>query len=257
MTSLVGIYCTDGIVIGADGVTTIANQIEQPTEKVVVFDRHPVIFAGAGNVGYIKRLNSLFSKMWNGGDVKNVSDQLSLAKLLTKSAIGELEDTYVTPLRKDTSLFSDVTAMVGFAHGRNHGLCILEHGSLQPVLLDPQFWYISLGNNSHITNTFLALIRDVFWRNGPPDVAEGKFAAIWTLQHVIQTNVGGVGGEMSIATIDRNSRGQYAPKLLTDGEIALHRQAVDDAKSHLRDFMQQRKQLLLGEEVPEIPKPTS
>lgn len=255
MTSLVGIYCSDGIVIGADGVTTIANQMVQPRNKIRVLDRNPVIFAGAGNVGYIERLHGVIQVMWNSRETSNCASSIDVAKLVTSKGLTELEQTYATPTRVNTPLFTDVGGMLGFVHGSKHSLCVLEHGSLQPMLYDGNLWYCSIGNNSHITNTFLAFMRDVFWQTGPPTVAQGTFAAVWTLRHVIQTNAGGVGGDMAIATIARNPKGQFEAASLTPEAIQLHEQAVGDAKEHLRSFTERHVQLLLGESVPTIPMP--
>lgn len=65
---------------------------------------------------------------------------------------------------------------------------------------------------------------------------EGVFAATWTLDHAIRVNPGGVNGPARIAVLERAEKGRFKARLLDDAELAQHRQNVDEAKQHLREF---------------------
>ena len=40
-----------------------------------------------------------------------------------------------------------------------------------------------------ITDPFLALMRNVYWKDDLPTLNEGAFAVTWTLEHAIETNL--------------------------------------------------------------------
>lgn len=68
MTLIVGMRCTDGVVIGADGASTyatIAGQrtILQPTRKIDIIDKR-VIAAVSGSVGLGQRLKEAVRLAW-------------------------------------------------------------------------------------------------------------------------------------------------------------------------------------------------
>jgi hypothetical protein len=47
--------------------------------------------------------------------------------------------------------------------------------------------------------TYLAFMCDIFWKDGPPGIADGIFSVLWTLDMVIQINTGGVNRPIRIA----------------------------------------------------------
>jgi hypothetical protein len=62
------------------------------------------------------------------------------------------------------------------------------------------------------------------------------FLATWTVQHVIDTNPGGVAGPIRIAVLERDGNGGFAARDLPDTEIEEHRQAMDSAAQALRSW---------------------
>ena len=62
MTAVVGILCSDGVVVGTDSSMTMASgtfrTIEQPTEKLDVVDNRAII-AGTGSVGHGQRFRNV------------------------------------------------------------------------------------------------------------------------------------------------------------------------------------------------------
>ena len=112
-----------------------------------------------------------------------------------------------------------------------------------------------MGSSQPITDPFLALIREVFWEDGPPTIQEAVFAATWALEHAIAVNPGGVNGPPRIAVLENAGKGHYAARVLSDAELDEHRQYIAEAKKTLKDFKKGTQQMQGS--APSLPAPPS
>lgn len=263
MTSIVGILCKDGVVIATDSAATFVAAhgptIEQRTQKLEVFDRWPVVIAGAGATGLNQRFCAIAQHCWNDEtkyDDKKFREHppIELAKSLTQKTLQDFGSTFLAA-GDPQMLAPPYGALFGFASGKNAILCEFESETFQPELKNDALWYCSLGSAQAITDTFLALMREVFWQDGPPVVRAGIFAAVWTLQHAIDINPGGVNGPIQMAVIERNEKKRFEAKQLTLDDLAQHKQSVEDAKNHLRDFRNILRGTAEDIPIPAVPKP--
>jgi hypothetical protein len=84
---------------------------------------------------------------------------------------------------------------------------------------------------------FLRFLVDTFCQNGKrPSLREAIFLATWTVQHVIDTNPGGVAGPIRIATLSADSNGSFQAIELPESEIAEHQLAIESAAAALRKW---------------------
>jgi len=93
-----------------------------------------------------------------------------------------------------------------------------------------------MGIAQPITDTFLGFIREIFWKEGLPSINDGTFAAVWTLEHAIQVNSGGVNGPVQVAILEKSKNNELEARILGKDELGEHSQAVNDAKEALREF---------------------
>jgi 20S proteasome alpha/beta subunit len=251
MTSIVGIKCKDGVVIGSDSSATfIAGQfptIEQPTRKIHIV-RNQIIIAGTGSVGLGQRFHAVVDGVWNTPEVsqKVLQGELShldIAMILSRHTIENFKATY--------SPVGQYGALVAFPIKDKSFLYEFDVQSFQPEYKE-DIWYCSMGSAQPITDPFLAFIRDVFWQDGQPTVTEAIFAATWTLDHAIDTNPGGVNGPVYIAVLEGHSESRA--RLLDDNELDEHRQFIQEAKQALREFRESYK-MPSNKGLPDIPKP--
>jgi hypothetical protein len=82
-------------------------------------------------------------------------------------------------------------------------------GQLQPRLLDEHHFYAALGSGKRSADPFLRFLVDVFCSNGRPSLREAIFLATWTVQHVIDTNPGGIAGPICVATFSEDDNGTF------------------------------------------------
>lgn len=256
MTVLVGIRCQDGVVIGSDSAATFGagpgiSTMEQPTRKIDIIG-DSMILAGTGQGGLGQRFCAQLTALHNIPAANGASYKgrpaVEVGKLMAQAAINDFQFTGVRT--------GQYGALVAFRTGRELHLCEFAVADMQPELKTPDLWYASMGSGQVIADPFLALMRKVFWKNGMPALADGIFATVWTLQHTIDINPGGVGGPMRIATLTwKDNQVGVTPiaRFLSDDEIEQHKESVASAENHLANF----RNVIGGEvgDAPELPVP--
>lgn len=246
MTAIVGILCQQAVVIGTDSSATFGSgnlqTIEQPIEKLLVVAEN-IIVAGTGQVGLGQRFSSIVEKAWADGIFKN--QPLQIGKYLSRTAI---EDFGSTHAEKGT-----YGALVAFPAKQRVHLCEFAVRDLQPEFKTEQMWYCSLGVTQTITDSFLALMRGLFWQSGPPNVNDGIFAVSWALDHAVEVNPGGVNKPIRVAVLSRRT-GQAKVEMLPDMVIDEHRQNINGAKDALREYC--RNLHRIDETTPNVPRST-
>jgi hypothetical protein len=122
-------------------------------------------------------------------------------------------------------------------------------------LLDENHFYAALGSGKLSADPFLRFLVDTFCANGRPSLREAVFLATWTVQHVIDTNPGGVAGPIRVATFSADASGAYQSIELPDSEIAEHQQAVESAAAALRRWRDEIQSGHAADDAPEPPTP--
>lgn len=251
MTSIVGILCQDGVVIGADSSVTYVHEgpkfsqsmIEQPFEKIEIIDNH-VILVGTGAIGQGQRFKAIVQRAWNSKELRS-KDALTGGKILSAEAINDFAET-----RAHQGTYG---ALVAFpCYGKAH-LTEFALSDFQPEMKTDKLWFTSMGSAQHITDTFLAFLKEVFWEKTIPNVNDGIFAAKWTLDHAVKINPGGVNGPVRIAILEKTGDSHKA-RIIPEEELQEHAQAIADAKTALAKFRNNYASVN-HEDVPNIPQP--
>ena len=256
MTSLVAIRCHDGVVIGADSSATFGDgsrvrTIEQYTEKKIEIIGEKVIVAGTGYVGHSQRFVGIVKRLFS--EKKFMSGSASaLANMLSQNGLREFRETYVQHL--------EYGAFVAYEAEGRPTLCELPGGAMtpnQPTAFQPEIkepddlWFASAGSGQPITDPFLALFRQIFWRDGPPNLQGGIFTALWALRHACEVNPGGIKEPIRIAVLARE-KGKFRARVLDDDEQSEHENMVSAATHHMEEF----KKVLEGRtETSDVPIP--
>lgn len=249
MTVVVGFYCRDGIVVGADSMLT-------PSMGNISVGHHKghkvhllagsQLFAFAGDQGQAAR----FQIMADGSHTiaATVAHAIDFPLTLTQSMIQQFHSTGIGQQ-------INVNTVLGFEHNGQHQLCVFE-GIIQPRLLDPAHYYVALGSGKLSADPFLRFLVDIFCLTGPPSVREATFLTTWAIQHVIDTNPGGVSGPIRVGVMERDPGGAWLSRLLSDNEVDDQGQAVESARQSLRDWRDSLAPLLNGGEADDdIPAP--
>ncbi len=247
MTAIVGVRCTDGVVIGTDSSATFTQgtfrTIEQPCEKINIVGGK-IIVTCTGTVGLAQRFCAIIEQFWN--EKKFRGSPIGIGKQLSRAMIQDMQETFLVP--------KGFGAVVAFPIQKDPYLCEFAEPDFQPELKTAGLWYCSMGSVQYITDSFLALMRKIFWRAGQPRLHDGIFAVAWTLQHAIEVNPGGVNGPPRIAVLEPDGAGGLSARKLEDEELGEHKQNVAGAEEYLRAY----RQLSAPEaKIPDVPRPAS
>jgi Proteasome subunit len=246
MTAIIGILCQDGVVIGTDSSATFSsgriNTIEQPTEKLHIVG-NSIIIAGTGEVGLGQRFQNIVENSWSAGVFKK--HELEIVKHLSKITIEDFASTHATQ--------GAYGALIAFPAGNKFHLCEFAISNFQPEFKTKALWYVSLGITQHITDSFLALMRELFWQSGPPRINDGIFAATWALDHAVDVNSGGVNRPIRVSVLCANPEGKLVVAVLPDEVLDEHRQNIKGAKEAVRDYCKNLHKSP-DKETPDIPR---
>ncbi len=235
MTAIVGVICSDGVVVGSDSAASFgfgnSRTIEQRAKKVeVIGDR--VIIAGTGQVGLNQRFCHLVKKLNEDKELaesKNGAkkDHIAIGKLLSQKGAEDFGFTQATK--------GQYGCVVAFPLGKTFHLLELQVSDFQPEFKTPELPFVTLGCGQPITDPFLGFLKKVFFAKGLPNLQEGKFITMWALLHAIDLNPGGINGPVQLAVLKQVEGGMKA-NLLEDDELQEQAAAVDAAEKHLRGY---------------------
>ena len=250
MTSIVGIRCKDGVVIGADTSATFGDgqfvrTIEQKTNCKIEIIGGRIIIAGTGYVGHAQRYCAVVQKLWDDGKFANVSE-LEAAKLLSQAGVNDFAQTMPGNMMGNIRY----TAFVGYPAKDQPCLCELAGPTaFQPEIKKPDdLWFTSSGSGQPLTDPFLALLKETFWHDGPPTLEGGIFTTYWALKHACNLNPGGIKEPINIAVLSRQ-KGKLFARMLEQDELDEHANLVSDATLHMRKF----RDILEGKQEAEAP----
>ena len=146
MTSIVGVLCQDGAVLGTDSSVTFSDgrirTIEQSAEKLHIIENR-VLLAGTGAVGHGQRFEAIIRE---GAESKRFGanrSPLDVCKELSGKTIADFKQT-----NSPTGLYG---ALVAFPLGQKTVLCEFDVQHFQPQLLTEQIWFCSMGSAQGIT----------------------------------------------------------------------------------------------------------
>jgi len=253
MTLIVGILCQDGIVVGADGAASLGVMgqmtARQPTKKLALI-QDCMIVGVSGTVGLSQRIAGMMQRLHEGmafrGKDRPVRPDEALATIRTQiwTEILEMEfkvANLTQPVlgnnisRIDASCFSIIALPI------SKQLCLFQLDQQgHPEMASKDLPFVAIGSGQHGADPFLSFLRRIFWPDHQPNLAEGIFATVWTLDHAIKTSPGGVADPMQIATLQIDKNGKASCRELCDNDLAMHREAVTNAEKYLREFNLQK-----------------
>ncbi len=209
MTVVLGLLCKDGVVLGADGASSIV-------------DRNL-------NIGYEKAK----IRIWSEGNTTlgatagsaefGQSCRYGVKKLLQDSAspptdVRAFGDAWSAFVRQDFEKwdlkFEGDEALIAVDLGKRPGLFKLSGCNMFPSIIQPEAWSQAIGNSSQIIESFFEFLKDTFWSDALPTVAAARLGATWAVQHTIETRGLGVNGPVNVGELrgGHGNRPYIAPR---------------------------------------------
>lgn len=221
MTVLVGVRCTDGIVIGADSMATSAhgtNPVMQiPSGEKLRLIGNKAILAATGAVGLSQRIRIIADRMWEQKQFNGTG--MTVAKAFAGQCMTDFGESKVQMSPQHGLGFGALLAMVV---GNEPYLVEFASTDFQPEIKVPPLFYVSMGSGQALADPFLAFVDRVLWKRTMPNVETAKIGVFWALYHTIQLAPGGVGGDIRIGVVRKVGIDWKAEILADTGEQAQH-----------------------------------
>jgi 20S proteasome alpha/beta subunit len=255
MTLLIGIKCTDGVVIAADGATTFGNAlgnhtIRQPSQKLANVSNRMVVGV-TGAVGLQQRFVGELSGLTITSGAKRHHVMETLANSIRKPmAMAEAVRPAIGGQAVNGVLTATLIALV--VEGLPTLIQFDHQGS--PECATDHLRFISLGSGQPLADPFLAFLRRIFWATKPPTLRDGIVAATWALQHAIQTNPGGVDWPIQVMTLC-SPKGACEIREIDDNEIQEHLQFIGAAERKIAESVEALISPSTTADASDIPKP--
>ena len=251
MTVLVGIRCTNGVVIGADSAVTFGISMQQPTieqshpNKISIINNQ-IILAGTGAIGHDQRFSheiERLSKLQKDG-IRDCP-VVEVGRRLAAIGINNFSST-----RSDKGQYG---ALVALPVGGRAELIEFPVSDFQPEVKTPDVWYASMGAAQGIADPLLGFARAAFWNDGAPDLQEGIFTAAFVLGLACNMAPYGVAPPLQMAVLrkGKEGRGGWRACRLTPEELAEHEESAKGAIRRLGKY----RQKLAGEDQPDVALP--
>src|ERR1700694_4369062 len=127
MTAIIGVPCTDGVVVGTDSSATFTSgnlrTIEQPTEKLDII-ADCIVIAGTGQIGLGQRFKRIVEQAWKSNRFRG--DPIEVWRQLSAEAIQFFAQTQVPQ--------GQYGAVVAFPMAKQPHLCEFASTNFQPEL---------------------------------------------------------------------------------------------------------------------------
>jgi 20S proteasome alpha/beta subunit len=255
MTLIIGIKCSDGIVMGADGAATFGSlgqqTIRQETKKLEVVANR-VIVGVSGPIGLGQRIKAEIQGLWTDSKVKLGDQRPAEAMKIIRDALWQKH------LGPEMQVAQVAAGVIGQQIALQSALaqtviCLPLNGVPCLIQFDQQgapeeatetLPFVAIGSGQSIADPFLAFLRRLFWRNCLPTLNDGIFSTLWTLHHAIETHPSGVSDPKQIIILEktqnhspRNPTNQmWKPRELPKEEFDEHMDAIQAHEKHLIDY---------------------
>ena len=244
MTLLVGVLCSDGVIIGADSAFTMGvlgqQTVSQSALKIEVVEGRALI-ATSGPVGLGQRLAGTF------GDV--LRENRIPTSLKSYKAMGVLREAFREPIESELKAAAIAQGVIGSAafssalsatllamsvNGRPALYQFDQQGA--PEEATAKIPFVCLGSGQTIADPFMAFLRGIFWEPDTlPTINEGLFAPVWTLSQAIDVSPGGLGRPIRVFTLCQEGP-RCEARQVEDSELEELKQAVDGARDSLKHY---------------------
>jgi 20S proteasome alpha/beta subunit len=243
MTVLVGILCSDGVVIGSDSAATYGPSVQLKTiehfgaVKVEVFN-DSVITACTGSVGLAQRANFVVSELINTGKTA-AAVAVSVGVRVSKAVVANF---------RETEAIQQTHSSNGWGIGMLLALQVSGEPQLiefDPTLFQPEIKgqrhptkgdrinrFVSMGSGQLLADPFLAHAYRLLFGEKIPTVAQARLLVAWTIDHVIRYNTGGIGGDIQIAVLQKQEK-KWVASYIDAGEV---QQQCHDLESYIARY---------------------
>lgn len=200
MTLVIGILCKDGVVVASDSEVTLSNEIGGQRAKKIFLADSRTIFSGAGDVGMGQTFLEHFKTEIHRDQFFEGVELPTKLKDKILSSLSSVGAPFREAWRNSKNFNEGFDSIVAIPHNDTPYLFSITANYHACMATDDIPWF-SAGKGSPAADAYLIFIRRLLWGGMRPSLAQGKFAATWTIEYVKQSISGGVGGPIQMAVL--------------------------------------------------------
>jgi len=241
---IVGIRCTDSVVLAASGPETMPSEdglapARQWAKKVRVIGGSAVL----GVSGHDGLAQEMALSLERSLDDIVPSDT---AEDLLRSTI---RDALAAPIQRTVAIHRTLQGLPGYGITSNEyvlsqSMVAIPVGeSVRLYVQDPEcslteitdeLSYAAIGSGRAVADPFLSFLREVTWADRPPNQARGELAAYWTVRHAIDNNPTHLTYPIQLIVMARRSDGSIDVIERGDREMAAIAQVMESNLDSIR-----------------------
>lgn len=245
MTVIVGVLCTDGVVLVADGAATYALPtgtgvtIRQSTKKLVEIGRTQLL----GCSGALA-LSQAFTEQ-----IRKSSAQGGDFKLWTKPDVRQLFsntifNSVVGPACQRAGNQTPILGQAAYQDAMQHSLFAFVDEKSKPQLAqitptcqvefaDSNLPFVTVGSGQPAADPFMAFLRDVFCTGKEITLQDGKFLAYWAVDLTIRVQPGMVAQPIQMMALFKRGDNWMVEELSDD--VSSHAEMVKLLEGKMRE----------------------
>ncbi|UCC71298.1 MAG: hypothetical protein JSV86_13000 [Gemmatimonadota bacterium] len=267
MSLIVGIRCTDSVVLAASGPGTMPSEDGLPPARQ--WGKKLRVVAGQAVLG-VTGHDGLAQEM-------ALSLERCLAEPDERDAVedvlrGKLRDALAAPVQRTVAIHRTLQGLPGFGITSNEYvvsqsmLAIPFRDSLRLFLLDPEcsvtevtdeLACATIGGAKVIADPFLTFLRKVLWHDGLPDIALGELCAYWTVLHVAESCPGALTFPVQLVVMRRGDGGSIDIFERGERELSRIQLAIERGEEMIRRSLRGQPSESEGFAVPAEPPPAT
>lgn len=245
--------------MGADGAATLGamgtRTVLQSAKKISTI-KDKILLGSSGPVGLSQRFQGEIENLWEGGKFSNKKPHEAMT--IIQNVFWKHVETEISHASLAQNIIGAPARINALCHTLvalpvSKKLCLFQFDQqCSPEQATGDLPFVSVGSGQQIADPFLAFLRRIFWEDKTPSVFGGIFATLWTLEHTILINPGGVADPKQIVIMRDNDR---KIQELSKEELQEHYEAIEAAEGSLlsfRDIMSDSSEI---KEITEIPIP--
>jgi len=234
---VIGLKCSNGIIVGADSAATFGGlmreTIRQTARKIHVVDDR-VLIGCAGLVGlgqrYMGELHEMLSEDRDYSTLPPYRLMAHLQQLFTDATQETMQSLALAKRFSELGVLNAGLAGTIVAMKSAGELALFSFDEVcNPEGATADLPFVSVGSGQSLADPFLAHLKRVLWGDEQPHMALGALGVIWTLQHVIGVNPGGISPPLEVYQMTLDGAGEVHIE-------AMHPDSVSDAESQIVDI---------------------
>ena len=234
MTAVLGVKCSDGVIIGADRQLEQSlpefGQIQHTGDKIAIFENDNMIIVGAGEQHLIQRF------------VETTRSILDKSGYQFEDAISFIQEVYrqIKTVFRDTERDKNgelkLKTLIAFAFNDGHHLYYFDKKLEYHFITSPPL-YKALGNGTAHLTAFMKQMNIILERGEETELNlhEGKFHLFWAFNNTLSIAPGSF-SQIDVVTLERKD-GQWVVSKLSLNELKENLEYIQEAKDNLASFL--------------------